>query len=157
MNVLKIATLDINGLHTRNRVAMLHDFLKNHDIDIFLQEVTHPDLDDLPGYVTYTKVGTSMRGTAFVTRNELQVTNITKLLSGRGMAADCVGITLINIYASSGTAKKVERENFFTADLAYLLRNALENLLLDGDFNCVLEKADTTGHYTYSRALAELI
>jgi exonuclease III len=73
------------------------------------------------------------------------------------MVADCVGITLINIYAPFGTAKIVENENFFTADLTYLLRNAPENLLLGGDFNCVLQMADTTGHYTYGRALAELI
>jgi exonuclease III len=137
---------------------MPHDFLRNHDIEIlFLQEVTHPYLSDLPEYVTHTNVRTSMRGTAFVTRIDLQVTNITKLPSGRRIAADCVGITLINIHATSGTAKRMERETFFTADLAYLLRNAPKNLLLGGDFNCVLETADTTGHYTYSRAVAELI
>jgi hypothetical protein len=52
-----------------------------------------------------------------VTRNELQVTNITKLPSGRGMAANCVGITLINVYAPSATAKQAEGVNFYNTVL----------------------------------------
>ena len=113
---------------------MLHDFLKCHAIDIlFLQEVTHPHFDNLPGYTTYTNVGTTMRGTAFMTRNGLQVTNINKIPSGRGITAECEGVTLLNVYAPSGTAKQAEREAFFNTDLVYLLRNAPENLLLRGD------------------------
>ena len=32
MNILKIATLNINGIHTTTRIAMLQDFLKCHAI-----------------------------------------------------------------------------------------------------------------------------
>ena len=97
---------------------MLHDFLKSHALDIlFLQEITHPNFGNLPGYTTHTNVGTTMRGTAFVTRNDLQVTNITKLRTGRGIAAECEEITLLNPYAPSGTAKKAEREASFNTDL----------------------------------------
>ena len=157
MNILKIATLNINGIHT-TRIATLHDFLKCHAIDIlFLQEVTHSHFDNLPGYTTYTNVGTTMRGTAFMTRNGLQVTNINKIPSGRGITAECGGITLLNVYAPSGTAKQAEREAFFNTDLLYLLRNAPENLLLGGDFNCVLDASDATGTCTYSRTLAALV
>jgi exonuclease III len=97
-----------------------------------------------------------MRGTGFVARNELQLTNIINLPSGRGMVAKCVGITLSKIYAPSGTAKQ-ERENFYNTELLYLWRNVPDNLILVGYFNCVLEAADATGHYTYSRALATLV
>jgi len=38
-----------------------------------------------------------------------------------------------------------------------LLRTAPANIILGGDFNCVLQKTDTTGHYNYGRALAELV
>jgi exonuclease III len=73
---------------------MLHDFLKSHALDIlFLQEITHHNFGNLPRYTTYTNVGTA-RGTAFVTRNGLKVTNITKLPTGRGIAAECEEITL---------------------------------------------------------------
>jgi exonuclease III len=155
MNIIKIATLNINGIYTPTRIAMLHDFLKSHALDIqFLQKITHPNFDNLPGY---TNVGTTMRGTAFVTRNDLQVTNITKLPTGRGIAAECEGIALLNVYAPSWTAKKAEREAFFNTGLVYLLRNAPENLLLGGDFNCVLDATDATGTCTYSRTLAVLV
>jgi exonuclease III len=73
------------------------------------------------------------------------------------MAVDCMGMTLINVYAPSGTAKQVERESFFNNDLVFLLRNATDSLLLGGDFNCVLESSDGTSHCTYSRALATLV
>jgi exonuclease III len=60
---MSYATLNIKGIHTPNRIAMLHDFLRYHNIDIlFLQEVTHPDLGDFPGYVTHTNVGTTLSG-----------------------------------------------------------------------------------------------
>jgi len=43
METIKIATLNINGLISRARVAMLEKFLSVHDIDIlFAQEVTSP-------------------------------------------------------------------------------------------------------------------
>jgi exonuclease III len=84
---------------------MLRDFLRSQDIDIFLQEVTHHALQDLYGYETYLNVGTDMWGTAFVTKQDLRLTNINKLPSGRGITADFTGVKLVNIYVPSGTAK----------------------------------------------------
>jgi hypothetical protein len=37
------------------------------------------------------------------------------------------------------------------------MRPATTSIILGGDFNCVLENSDSTGHYTYSRALTELV
>ena len=65
-----------------------------------------------------------------MTKKELQVTNITKIPSGTAMAAECEGITLINTHAPLGKAKQMEREKYFNTDLAYLLRDALEKVLL---------------------------
>jgi exonuclease III len=90
---------------------MLHDFTRAHEIDIvYLQEVRLPNLGEILGHTTYFNVGTEMRGTAFVFREEIQLTNITKLPSGRGMAAIFRGILLINIYDPSGVTKRQERE-----------------------------------------------
>jgi len=61
---------------------MLQDFLRRQEIYIlFLQEVAHSILNELRNYKTYTSVKTAMRCTAFVTREEITITNITKLLS----------------------------------------------------------------------------
>jgi len=96
---------------TRGPKWKFYDFLRKHEIDIlFLKEVIHPNIGELHGYRTYTIVETSFRGTDFVTRNEMHLPNINEFPSGRGMAAEYRGITLINIYAFSATAKRMERE-----------------------------------------------
>jgi len=136
MNILKIATLNINGIHTTTRIAMLHDFLKCHAIDIlFLQEVTHPKLDNLPGYITYTNVGTTMTWTAFVMRNGLQITNINIIPSGREIAAESEGTILLNVYAPSGTKNRQREKPSSTL---------------------ILYTSDATDTCTYSRTLAAL-
>jgi exonuclease III len=66
-------------------------------------------------------------------------------------------IHVVSIYAPSGTSKRLERETFFNNDLPYLLEMASEDILLGGDFNCVLDAGDTTGHGSYSRSLSTLI
>jgi len=73
------------------------------------------------------------------------------------MAAKFREIWIINVYAPSGTAMKQERERFFNSELPYLLTSETGHILLVGDFNCILEASDTTGGFTYSRALAELV
>jgi exonuclease III len=94
---------------------MLREFLRSQDIDIvFLHEVTNHALQDLEGYNIYLNVGTEMRGTAIVTKQDLQITNINKLPFGRGMTADFRGVKLINKYAPSGTAKN-EKESKYIA------------------------------------------
>jgi hypothetical protein len=51
----------------------------------------------------------------------------------------------------------MEREHFYNNEVAYLLRDAPANIIVGGDFNCVLQTADTTGHCTYSSVLAGLV
>jgi exonuclease III len=122
-----------------------------------MQEVTDPSLDNLNGYTVHYNIGTSQRGTAIVARGNIELSNITRMPSGRAIAAEFKGIWLVNIHAPSGAAKRNEREQFFNTDLTYILRAAPENIIRGGDFNCVLDKSDTTGHFNYSRSLAQLI
>ena len=122
-----------------------------------MQEVTHPSLDNLNGYKVYYNVGTSQRDPAIVAKDNIELSNITKMPSGRAIAAEFKGICLVNIRAPSGAAKRNEQEQFFNTDLTYLLRAAPENRILGGDFNWVLDKSDTRGHFNYSRSLAQLI
>jgi exonuclease III len=97
------------------------------------------------------------RGKAILTRDHLSLTNIVRLPTGRGIAADLKGVWLVNIYAPSGAEKRQEREDFFNFDLPYLLQATPTTVILGGDFNCVLAKADVTGHFKFSRALNRLV
>ena len=58
MHILKIATLNINGITAATRVDMLRDFIHKQELDIiFLQEVMHPNTLDFRGYNTYYNLG----------------------------------------------------------------------------------------------------
>ena len=45
---------------------------------------------------------------------------------------------IVNIYAHSGSEKKNERERFYNNDLPYTLPTAHADMILAGDFNCIL-------------------
>jgi len=49
------------------------------------------------------------------------------------------------------------RERFYTSDLTCVLQAASHNVILGGDFNCVLHSGDTTGPFLTSRALMEIV
>ena len=61
------------------------------------------------------------------------------------------------IYAPSGAEKKAERERFYTNDLPHILPTTKSDMLLAGDFNCILETNDSTGQKHFSRALASIV
>ena len=158
LHIYKIATFNINGLATQPQITMLEDFLHKQEIYIiFIQEVTRQVFDYIRGFLAHTNIGTTGRGTAILTRDHIQLTNIVSLPTGRGIAAVFQNVTLVNIYAPSGAERRREREQFFSRDLPYLLQGIPTSLLVGGDFNSVLTNADATGHQNYSRTLQELI
>jgi exonuclease III len=71
--------------------------------------------------------------------------------------ADFRGIRPIKVYAPTGIAKRNEGEHFKNAQLPFLLRKPPGTMILGGDFNCILDTVDKTGHFRNSRALADLI
>jgi len=158
MHIIKVGTLNFNGMTASTRVGMFTDFIHRQDLDIiFLQEVTNPDILQITGYALYHNVGTTIRGTAILMRNGMNLTNIHKLPSGCAISAKYNNLKLINVYAPSGTARRTERESFFNTDLPQFLYTALSNTIIGGDFNCVLNPADTTGTFHTSRALADIV
>jgi exonuclease III len=116
-NALTVATLNINGLESPARIAMLDAFIRTHDIDIILlHEVTKPIDLRSTHYRTYFSIGTTRRGTAIVAREGVALSNIAMVPSGRAIVAEYDNITIVNIHAPSGTAKRSEREDFLTAN-----------------------------------------
>jgi exonuclease III len=154
MTTISIATLNINGITSSTRTQMLRSFIYKQDLDILLlQEVTHPCCENLAGYATYYNIGSTQRGTAIVARDNIVLNSITKIPSGRAIAAKFQDTWIINVYAPSGAVKRDERERFFNVDLTYLLRTETDKIIIGGDFNCVLNKTDITGQYNHSRTL----
>jgi exonuclease III len=105
MNIAKIASININGITAQTWMGMLTDFLRRHDFDIpFIYEVTSPEFPNLKDYVTHLNIGTAMRWTAILARNDFPLTNIVTIPSGRAFAVDFSDINLNNVYAPSGAA-----------------------------------------------------
>jgi exonuclease III len=154
----KIATININGTASHVRLRMLEDYLRQQDIDIaLLQEVTHTKITSFRKYNAYVNVSTENRGTTILAKERLSLTDITRLPSGRAIAVCYEGIRIINIYAPSGLEKRREREAFCNTEVPTLLPSTPAEILLVGDFNCVLSHADSTGQGKYSRTLEKLV
>jgi endonuclease/exonuclease/phosphatase family metal-dependent hydrolase len=57
----------------------------------------------------------------------------------------------------SGATKKQDRELFYNNEVPYSLPGQNTDIILAGDFNCVLLSSDATGQRNYSRALDKLV
>jgi exonuclease III len=136
---------------------MLHDFIRRHDLDIVFLQVTDPVILNITGYATYLNIGADIRGTAIMARHDFPLTDVTSLPTGRAIAANHGGLRLINVYAPAGTARLADREHFFNSELPTLLYAAAPSMLIGGDFISVPQAADTTGPFTSSRALSEIV
>ena len=153
----RIATININGVTAPTRQRMLREFIRFHEIDILLVQVTQMILQDFLGYDPHYNIGTSSRVTAIVAREGIRLENIIRLPTGRANGARFRDTWIMNIYAPSGTAKRKEREHFYSTELAYLLTAAPQLVVMGGDFNCVLERKDATRTLNYRRALDGLV
>jgi exonuclease III len=101
-------------------------------------------------------VGTERRGTAILAKWEYSPQGLKRLPSGRGMAAEILNLSFINLYAHSGR-KRRERERFFNHDILRLFPTTANRIVLAGDFNSVLSPNDCTGTPTISKTLNTLV
>ena len=51
---------------------------------------------------------------------------------------------LVNVYAPSGSNKQIEREEFFRSELMQSLIPNTDNIILAGDWNCILGANDSS-------------
>ena len=156
-HIIKIASININGIRSPTRVGMLTEFLRKQDIDnAMIKEIVDPESVSINDYHAHTNIGQNMRGTAIIARKDLHITQIERIPSGRAIAAEFHGTRILNAYAPSGTSKRTQRESFFLTELPVLPSADAQTILLGGDFNCTLQPADSTGPSTHSKALEEI-
>jgi exonuclease III len=74
MHVVRIASVNNNGICNETWVGMLRDFIQSNDLDVILvQEVTAPENMDTQGYKSYTNTGSEMRGAPILARQDLHI------------------------------------------------------------------------------------
>jgi exonuclease III len=154
----KITTLNIIGISSPNKIRMLEDFIHKQDLNwILLQEVTDNIISRIRGYKSYINIGTESRGTTIIIKECYDLTNIKRIPTVRGLAAEFNNIKIVNIYAQSGSERKRDTDSFFNNEVARLLTHPHPYTILVGDFNCVQNKTDCTGTPNPSRLLANLL
>ena len=143
-----VASININTITSPTKINALRTFVNSQNLDIVcLQEVENEQLS-LPGFVVVANVDHARRGTAIALKPHIQYSNVEKSLDGRLIALRVQNVTIVNVYAHSGSALRAAREDFFNGTLAYYLRNRTEHVILVGDFNCVLRPCDSTSPNT---------
>jgi exonuclease III len=156
--VYKVLTLNINGIRAASRKTMLAYFLLTHNIDIaLLQEVVCPEIVDLPSYTTWINIGTNLRVTAILTRTGLLVDEVRRLPKGTGIAISIQRVWYVRVYAPSGAERRADREAFFNTKLPLIWPATPTALLLVGDFNCIINRQDSTGNVPRSVALETFV
>jgi exonuclease III len=151
--VLKLMTLNINGMKSDTKLYMLENLLWKWGLDmVLLQEVTTQNIK-IRGYTTFLNIGTDNRGTAIKIKEGIQAGSIKRMTTGRGIAAYINNMWVINIYAE----RKIERDQFYNMDIIQLLSTTHDSTILAGDFNCHIQKSECTGTLNYSKALENVI
>lgn len=157
MQAYKLATLNINRIESDVKLQCLKDYLYAADVDIvMLQEVVTPKIAKIPGYDAIINIGNES-GTAVLYREGIPCRGTNLLDTGRGISIQLHDLHLINVYAPTGSIGKRRRSDFFASDIVNLLPNARSNLIIGGDFNCVLRKEDQTPNFNACGELEVLI
>lgn len=164
---MKFASLNIRGIRAPDKVSLLLQLcLIDGGFDVVaLQEVTFDSCQTLEQHFhLVSNIGPRRLGTAMLVRKGVEFKNPLLDPDGRLIAIDVGPITLINIYAPSGTRCKEERNEFFRKTVpAYAVSTKLP-LILMGDFNSVETLSDrsqvnvpTNPSRRLNRALSEMV
>ena len=147
----RIRFLSLN-VGMKNNLAGLLTLIKVHKLDVvLLQEVRISDeqVDDLVGkYGFKGKVNSDMDepskpGTAIVWRSTLPVREVSTIVPCRAQCAFLGAYAFLNIYAPSGSDRKVERGFFFAREIFQVFSlHPCSHWIFGGDFNCILKPID---------------
>jgi hypothetical protein len=102
-------------------------------------------------------LGNERSDTTIPTTDGITVLQIKRIPSGRGMEMEIKGVWYINVYAPSGVERILERERFFNNELLLILPVSPAEMLLVGGFNSNINKLDSTGNVSWSKALDRLV
>ena len=146
----KIRILSLN-IGMKSDLAGLLTLISVHRLDIImLQEVRITDEQinqqlgnhGFTGMVNIDPENSSTPGTALAWRSNLPVRQVSAVVPCRVQLALLGAYSILNIYAPSGSDKKVERGFFFAREVFQAFSLGSSSWILGGDFNCVLGQMD---------------
>ena len=151
---MKVVSLNINGINNVDKQLELVNYIKYKKIDIlFLQEhnlrernLICNELLELCDIFINLSVN-QKGGTATLISKKFNYGLQSNEFSADGRIVSTIikhyntELHLVNVYAPA-SASHSERDSFFQNDLLYYLRNKLNNVILGGDWNCILSERD---------------
>jgi exonuclease III len=142
-----LCTLNICAIECAAKKSLLKEFVIENDCDIvFMQEVVSHDFDVFFGYCAIVNIGTAPRGTAALIRDGIKYRDLLLSECGRIISFAVGDTNFINVYPISGAQYSRERRDFFLNEIVtHLNKPNTHNIVLGGDFNCIVDPADTRG------------
>ena len=143
---IRILSLNI-GL--KSDLADVLTLISVHKLDlILLQEVRITDKQinqqlvshGFKGMVNIDEEDPLRPGTALAWRSTLPIKQVSAVVPCRVQHALLGSYSILNIYAPSGSDKKVERGLFFAREVFQAFSIGSSPWIMGGDFNCVLEQ-----------------
>ncbi|HEY9833652.1 MAG TPA: reverse transcriptase domain-containing protein, partial [Stenomitos sp.] len=125
-------------------MRLLLSFCLQGDFDVIaLQEITFHTCDVLESHFTLlSNMGPRKLGTAILIRKGVSYKRELLEPDGRLISIDVGSVTVINVYAPSGSANKEERNEFFRKTVPAYAATSKLPIVMMADFNCV----DDTNH-----------
>jgi exonuclease III len=147
--MIKIITLNINGIKDNSKQQFLNKFLNQHRPDILsLQETNINNFTAL--HIEYlaiinNNVENKRSGTIIIHKKEIEIIKIEKEESGRITRAQFKNFIIVNIYAPTQNETAANRHLFFLHTLPKFLKANDENTIILGDFNSIVDPKDREG------------
>ena len=148
--ISRIRILSLN-IGLKSDLAGLLTLISVHKLDIvMLQEIriTNEQMNQQLSYLGFTgRVNIDEEdllkpGTAIAWRSTLPIRQVSTVVPCRAQYALLGSYSIFNIYAPSGSDRRVERNNFFAREIFQAFSLGSSPWILGGDFNCVLRPID---------------
>ena len=162
--VFKLLTLNVNKSVI---LAGILDILKTEQPDLVCLQEVPQGTEELSllvrrfGYLAVASLKENLQpGVAIIYKVNLPVVEIQELSPGCLQIVKLEsGLDIINIYAPSGNCNRDQRRTFFGDTLLRNLQLKKSVPILIGDFNCVINRSDTSANYDLKKcdALKDLI
>ena len=153
---VKVISLNINGINDQIKQIKLVSFLQENAIDIaMIQEHNIKNLNKIKYLNQYYHLilnkSILLKGGTLIAINKKLPSTIgctylhpTSRLTTAYLNLFNTKLYLVNVYAPSGRSKENEREEFFEQELMQSLVTNTDNILLAGDWNCILSPRDSS-------------
>ncbi len=149
--MVKIITLNINGLKTNARENHLNNFIQRHTPDILALQETN--VNELPLLINSyeciinNNIENKKSGTIIIYKKSLDIQSHEKSPDGRIIRAVFENLTIVNLYAPTQKETAQTRHHFFLNRVPSYIKPNDTNLFLLGDFNSVINPLDRSGTF----------